>query len=204
MSRRSSVGAGGGGSFVPGRSVAHFEPRTIFMAPALPRAIHGMHRAPLTTSIPCDTPLHPREELASSMGGMFSDLDFSGLSEGYASKQGIFDPERAAERAEMVRKWLRERPEQEIVRECRRRKSSHSTFSFLSSTSFQERGVVANVARVQSVLWRGIGWGKPITGGISPRPTASGDHLSVRRVARPLASRVPSSFGLSDSQVWFG
>lgn len=69
----------------------------------------------LTPSIPCDTPLHPREELATSMGGMFSELDFSGLSDDYASKQGIFDPDRAAERAEMVRKWLRERPEQEIV-----------------------------------------------------------------------------------------
>ncbi|CAK9781208.1 hypothetical protein CC85DRAFT_289451 [Cutaneotrichosporon oleaginosum] len=65
--------------------------------------------------LPCDTPLHPREELASSMDGMFSDLDFTGLSPDYASKQGIFDPERAAERAELVRKWLRERPEQEIV-----------------------------------------------------------------------------------------
>jgi hypothetical protein len=49
------------------------------------------------------------------MDGMFSDLDFTGLSPDYASKQGIFDPERAAERAELVRKWLRERPEQEIV-----------------------------------------------------------------------------------------
>lgn len=74
--------------------------------------------AVLTRSIPCDTPLSPREELATSMGGMFADLDFSGLSDEYASKQGIFDPERAAERAEMVRKWLRERPEREIVCEC--------------------------------------------------------------------------------------
>ncbi|GMK53910.1 hypothetical protein CspeluHIS016_0104960 [Cutaneotrichosporon spelunceum] len=65
--------------------------------------------------LPCDTPLHPREELASSMDGMFSSLDFTGLSPDYASKQGIFDPERAAERAALVRKWLRDRPEEEIV-----------------------------------------------------------------------------------------
>lgn len=49
---------------------------------------------------------------------MFSDLDFSGLSPDYASKQGIYDPDNCAERAKLVRHWLRARPEREIVCEC--------------------------------------------------------------------------------------
>lgn len=42
-------------------------------------------------------------------------FDFSQLSPGYASKAGIYDPDRAAERATQVRHWLRQRPEREIV-----------------------------------------------------------------------------------------
>lgn len=71
----------------------------------------------LTSSIPCDTPIYPPEELAASNDGMFlnAGFDFSQLSPGYASKVGIYDPDRAAERATQVRHWLRQRPEREIV-----------------------------------------------------------------------------------------
>jgi hypothetical protein len=64
---------------------------------------------------PCDIPTYPPSAIASSLGGIVSDLDFSGLSEGYASKKGIFDPENVEQRAAAVRKWLLEREEDEII-----------------------------------------------------------------------------------------
>lgn len=66
---------------------------------------------------PCDIPTYPPSAIASSLGGIFSDLDFSGLSEGYSSKKGIFDPENVEERAKAVRSYLRNREEDEIVGE---------------------------------------------------------------------------------------
>ncbi|WWC61929.1 uncharacterized protein I303_104515 [Kwoniella dejecticola CBS 10117] len=63
----------------------------------------------------CHTPLSPAELLRCSNDEMFSSLDFSTLSEGYASKDGIFDPVNASERAKQVRRWLRDRLEREIV-----------------------------------------------------------------------------------------
>jgi hypothetical protein len=69
------------------------------------------------TSVPCDTPLDPIEALRASNNGLFADLDFSTLSPDYASKMGIFSPGQATERAKRVRKWLRDRPEEEIVGE---------------------------------------------------------------------------------------
>ena len=68
---------------------------------------------------PCNTPLYPPSKIQESNDGMFRDLDFSGLAPDYATKKGIFDPARVSERAREVRKWLRNRPEKEIVRECR-------------------------------------------------------------------------------------
>ena len=66
-------------------------------------------------SFPCDTPLSPVSRLAASNGGIFAHLDFSTLSPDYASKTGIFAPEKIVERAKRVRRWLRDRPEVEIV-----------------------------------------------------------------------------------------
>jgi hypothetical protein len=54
-------------------------------------------------------------ELQNSNGGIFAELDFSNLSDDYASKRGIFDPVNVSERARDVRRWLRARPEKEIV-----------------------------------------------------------------------------------------
>lgn len=67
--------------------------------------------------MPCDTPTFPLSELEESNEAQFRNagLDFSTLSPDYASKQGIFDPDRAAERARVLRQWLRDRPEREIV-----------------------------------------------------------------------------------------
>ncbi|OXG77442.1 hypothetical protein C349_05264 [Cryptococcus neoformans var. grubii Br795] len=64
---------------------------------------------------PCDTPTHPISALKASNGGIFSSLDFSALSPDYASKEGMFAPANGVARAKLVRKWLRERPEREIV-----------------------------------------------------------------------------------------
>lgn len=66
---------------------------------------------------PCDTPTYPPSAIQSALGGIFSDLDFSTLAEGYHTKQGIFDPKNVEERAERVRKWLASREEEEIVGE---------------------------------------------------------------------------------------
>lgn len=44
-------------------------------------------------------------------------LDFSTLSEDYATNEGIYHSDNTAERAKKVRQWLRDRPEREIVRE---------------------------------------------------------------------------------------
>ncbi|GFZ46868.1 hypothetical protein JCM24511_04088 [Saitozyma sp. JCM 24511] len=66
-------------------------------------------------NVPCDTPLDPIEALRASNNGLFADLDFSTLSPDYSSKMGIFSPGQATERAKRVRKWLRDRPEEEIV-----------------------------------------------------------------------------------------
>lgn len=67
--------------------------------------------------MPCDTPIYPPEALAASNDGMFIEagFDFSQLSPDYASKVGIYDPDNAAERAKLIRLWLRQRPEREIV-----------------------------------------------------------------------------------------
>ncbi|KAK1924011.1 histidine phosphatase superfamily [Papiliotrema laurentii] len=65
--------------------------------------------------LPCDTPTYPVSELQNANEGLFADLDFSTLSVDYASKTGIFSPDNAAERARVVRRWLRDRPEKEIV-----------------------------------------------------------------------------------------
>ncbi|WWC61927.1 uncharacterized protein I303_104513 [Kwoniella dejecticola CBS 10117] len=64
---------------------------------------------------PCNTPLYPVSVLKASNDGIFASLDFSTLSEDYASQTGILDPVNAAERAKQVRRWLRDRPEKEIV-----------------------------------------------------------------------------------------
>jgi len=72
-------------------------------------------RSDTASRYPCDTPLHPVSVLAASNDGIFSQLDFSGISSDYASKTGIYAPEMAAERARKCRLWLRDRPEAEIV-----------------------------------------------------------------------------------------
>ncbi|KAL7422002.1 hypothetical protein Q5752_003775 [Cryptotrichosporon argae] len=64
---------------------------------------------------PCDTPTYPPSAIQAWNDGLFAHLDFSGLSPDYASKDGIFAPENAAQRAREVRHWLRNRPENEIV-----------------------------------------------------------------------------------------
>ncbi|ORY26137.1 histidine phosphatase superfamily [Naematelia encephala] len=64
---------------------------------------------------PCDTPTTPISALKAANGGIFSSLDFSTLSPEYASKRGIYHPDRASERARQARRWLRDRPEAEIV-----------------------------------------------------------------------------------------
>jgi hypothetical protein len=53
--------------------------------------------------------------LRESQDGIFSGLDFSTLSTGYASKQGIFHPDQAALKAKACRQWLRDRPEDHIA-----------------------------------------------------------------------------------------
>jgi hypothetical protein len=65
--------------------------------------------------VPCDVALYPIEELKNSRDGIFSHLDFSTLSPGYASKEGIFNPDNVAERAKQVRQWLRNRKEDNIA-----------------------------------------------------------------------------------------
>ncbi|ORX35637.1 histidine phosphatase superfamily [Kockovaella imperatae] len=64
---------------------------------------------------PCDTPSHPISAITEWRDGLLSGFDFSSISPDYASKKGIFDPERVVERAREVRRWLRDRPEQDIV-----------------------------------------------------------------------------------------
>lgn len=55
---------------------------------------------------PCDVPTHPPSAIQEALGGMFKDLDLSGLGEGYASKKGIWDPVNVVERAKRVRRML--------------------------------------------------------------------------------------------------
>jgi hypothetical protein len=69
----------------------------------------------LNDRTPCDVPLYPLEDLKTSKDGMFAHLDFSTLSPDYASKEGIFAPSNVAQRAMKVRRWLRDREENEIV-----------------------------------------------------------------------------------------
>ena len=70
---------------------------------------------------PCDTPTYPVEAIINDedpeLRAIFKDLDWAHaeVSEGYASKKGIFDPSRVEERATRVREWLYNRPEREIV-----------------------------------------------------------------------------------------
>jgi hypothetical protein len=55
----------------------------------------------------------PREELERTKE--FSGIDFSLLEDDWTSKEGDFDPEICDQSAKWVRKWLRARPEKEIV-----------------------------------------------------------------------------------------
>jgi hypothetical protein len=67
-------------------------------------------------SITCDVPTFPLEELKQSQNGIFANFDYSLVSpDTYASKEGIFHPENAQERAKQVRHWLRNREEDHIV-----------------------------------------------------------------------------------------
>lgn len=71
-------------------------------------------------STPCDVPTYPSSLISAAQGGIFTDLNLSGLTngeEGYASKKGIFAPANVGWRADRVRKWLFDREEQEIVGE---------------------------------------------------------------------------------------
>jgi hypothetical protein len=68
-------------------------------------------------STPCDVPTYPPSAIKEALGGIFKDLDFSGLGEGYATKKGIWDPANVEERCKKVRKMLNEREEEEIVGE---------------------------------------------------------------------------------------
>ncbi|KAM0751524.1 phosphoglycerate mutase-like protein [Meredithblackwellia eburnea MCA 4105] len=65
-----------------------------------------------TNDFPCDTG-SSREDLEADPE--FSGLDFSNLTPEWTSKQGIFDPDNVRDRAKWVRRWLRDRPEKEIV-----------------------------------------------------------------------------------------
>lgn len=106
------------------------------------------------------------------MDGMFSDLDFTGLSDDYASKQGIYDPERAAERAELVRKWLRERPEQEIVCE------------------YQNFWAFCNGAGARPGAACGIGTHQPIA------PASEREIVTPARRRRTVRPGLSASFGI--------
>lgn len=66
---------------------------------------------------PANTPTAPVETLKESQGGIYSHLNYTLLSPDYASKKGIFEAtaKKVKERAKMVRKFLREREEDEIV-----------------------------------------------------------------------------------------
>lgn len=68
---------------------------------------------------PSDTPTFPPDDIRQDpdFTEYLKDVDLGGLDPMYATKQGIFHPDRVAERAELVRKWLYERPEREIVGE---------------------------------------------------------------------------------------
>lgn len=66
-------------------------------------------------SAPCDTPTSPRESLKHSQDGIFAHLDFSRLSSMYASKNGIYHPDRVGDRAKLFRQWIRQREEDVIV-----------------------------------------------------------------------------------------
>lgn len=102
----------------------------------------------LTTSHPCDTALYPLSELQNSNDGMFAELDFSTLSPDYASKKGIFDPANVKQRAREVRRWLRARPEKEVVGEC------FITFFPLSSVSRSDSSRCARRYPQKRRLWR--------------------------------------------------
>jgi hypothetical protein len=63
----------------------------------------------------CDIPTYPLETLKHAQDGLFASLDFSTLSPGYASKEGIFHPDKADLKAKACRQWLRDRPEDHIA-----------------------------------------------------------------------------------------
>lgn len=69
------------------------------------------------------------EDLRYGQGGIYAQLNYDTLSPGYASKEGIFAPSarKVRERAKMVREWLRERPEDEIVGQSRFQAQLHVT-----------------------------------------------------------------------------
>jgi broad specificity phosphatase PhoE len=66
---------------------------------------------------PSDTPTYPPDDIRKDpdFTEYLKDVDLQGLDPMYATKEGVFHPDRVGERAEMVRRWLYDRPEREIV-----------------------------------------------------------------------------------------
>jgi len=62
--------------------------------------------------LPCDT---GRDRALLEKDEEFVGIDFSSLEDDWNGKKGDFDPDNVAVRAKWVRKWLRARPEKEIV-----------------------------------------------------------------------------------------
>ncbi|KAF8314942.1 phosphoglycerate mutase-like protein [Clavulina sp. PMI_390] len=76
------------------------------------KGIIALSRLQEVASLPCDT---GRDKAELEKDPEFVGIDFSSLEDDWNSKQGDFDPENVLERAKWVRKWLRARPEKEIV-----------------------------------------------------------------------------------------
>ena len=66
---------------------------------------------------PSDTPTYPPDDIRKDpdFTEYLKDVDLDGLDPMYATKEGIFHPDRVGERAVKVREWLYQRPEREIV-----------------------------------------------------------------------------------------
>ncbi|KAF8314941.1 phosphoglycerate mutase-like protein [Clavulina sp. PMI_390] len=76
------------------------------------KGIIPLSRLQEVNSFPCDT---GRDRAELEQDPEFVGIDFSSLEDDWNSKRGDFDPYNIQERAKWVRKWLRARPEKEIV-----------------------------------------------------------------------------------------
>lgn len=111
-------------------------------------------------------------------------MDFSSIPSDWTSKKGIYDPDNVVERARQVRRWLRERPEDEIV-------------------VVAHGDILRTIADGDPNSWRVSHSQTALTvrNGTMPRANSSRSSLTMTRTLRSSSSRMKSSLEVTTKEA---